>query len=270
MKKAYLALLSLGLVFAVGTTTIVLASANYKPEEKAAGNVADTIIPDQKGEGEKADVLVPTVQENQNQNEQKPFEPFVPEIVDPDPFIDINETGDYSTQYDYTNASVTARYGNCSIADGTYTATTTASIYANFDEQTPFPYGTLNATIKSNGGDTGVIFGLTSNQFSFWEGSGISYYFAFINKDGVAYLGKTDNGKWSELGTAKIANFSTQATYNLSVVFRGNRIIMSVDNVIYVNTRDFAPLTGTAWGLRIGTVGAAVGNLTASSKVTVG
>ena len=78
MKKAYLALLSLGLVFAVGTTTIVLASANYKPEEKASGNVADTIIPDQKGEGEKADVLVPTVQENQDDNEQKPFEPFVP------------------------------------------------------------------------------------------------------------------------------------------------------------------------------------------------
>ena len=88
MKKAYLALLSLGLVFVVGTTTIVLASANYKPEEKASGNVADTIIPVQKGEGEKADVLVPTVQENQDNNEQKPFEPFVPEITGIRQFLD--------------------------------------------------------------------------------------------------------------------------------------------------------------------------------------
>ena len=107
MKKAYLALLSLGLVFAVGTTTIVLASATHKPEEKAAGNVADTIIPDQKSEGENAEVLVPTVQESQN--EQKPFEPFIPEINDPDKFVDIDQTFDFSTQYDYTNAKVQSK-----------------------------------------------------------------------------------------------------------------------------------------------------------------
>ena len=270
MKKAISVLLSLGLVSVIGTTTLVLANATYKPEANKPGNSAATITPDKKGDGENAEVLLPNEQEAQGSEELKPFEPFVPEIIDPDPFVDIEETGDYSTEYDYTNASVSARYGNCTIDNGTYTATTSASIYANFDEQTPFPYGTLNATVKSNGGDTGVIFGLTSNQFSFWEGSGISYYFAFVNKDGVAYLGKTDNGKWSELGTATIPSFSTQATYNLSVLFRGNRIIMSIDNVIYVNTRDFAPLTGTAWGLRTGIVGATVSNLTASSKVTIG
>ena len=150
MKKAISVLLSLGLVSVIGTTTLVLANATYKPEANKPGNSAATITPDKKGDGENAEVLLPNEQEAQGSEELKPFEPFVPEIIDPDPFVDIEETGDYSTEYDYTNASVSARYGNCTIDNGTYTATTSASIYANFDEQTPFPYGTLNATVKSN------------------------------------------------------------------------------------------------------------------------
>lgn len=267
MKKAYLALLSLGLVFAVGTTTIVLASANYKPEEKAAGNVADTIIPDQKGEGEKADVLVPTVQENQDNNEQKPFEPFVPEINDPDKFVDIDQELDFSTQYDYTNAQVQSKIGLCTVEGTAYTASTASTIYANFDESTPFPYGTISAKIKNNGGDTGLVFGMSSNIPSFWEGAGVSYYFAFLNMDGLVYLGKTDNGTWSALGTASLANFSSQATYELTVLYRGGNILILVDDVVYVNVRDADPLPGTAWGFRTGTPGAVVSDLAVSSSV---
>lgn len=267
MKKAYLTLLSLGLAFAVGTTTIVFASATYKAQEKAAGNQATIIVPDQKSEGEKADILVPIVKENDDSSEGKPFEPFVPEIVDPDDFVDIDQTGDYSIQYDYTNATIESRYGLCNVVEGSYTAVSSSTIYANFDESTPFPYGTLSAKIKTNGGDTGVVFGLSSKTQSFWEGAGISYYFAFISMDGVVYLGKTDNGVWSELGTASLPGYSSQATYELTVMYRGSNILLLVDGTVYVNVRDAAQLTGTAWGIRTGISGSVVSDVKISSDV---
>ena len=223
------------------------------------------VAPEVISEGDVVAVVSPTVFVEEPE-EDKPI--FIPDIIDKDEFVDLVDKGDYSKVYDYTNASLTTCWGNMTVSEGIYTSTTAGAIMANKDSSTPFPYGTISADVMNNGSDTGIIFGLTANASSFWEGAGITYYFYFVSQGGTAYLGKADNGTWSVLGQHTIENFSAQATYNIQVIYKESRVLCYLDGECVLGFLS-SSLPGTGWGLRAGASGAVISNIQISSSVEV-
>ena len=250
----------------LGASVYVAASLSYVPEERVDGNQAVTISPSVVQGGVEAPVVIP---EEAVKEEDSTFDPFIPGIFDDEPFIDMDSSRDFSTQYNYDGAVLTAKNGNCTISNGVYTATTSSSIYANMDSNTPFPYGTISVDVMNNGSDSGIVFGLSSTSNSFWEGSGVSYYFAFVSYEGVLFLGRTVNGSWASITYTDITGFDASNTYNLKVLYRVDKIVIFLDGVPMLQFRTDEPLTGTGWGIRTGTVGAKISNLQISSKVTI-
>lgn len=117
-----------------------------------------------------------------------------------------------------------------------------------------FKYGSLSAKVTLGGttNDCGLVFGLTSNSTSYWEGNGISYYFLFISSTGYVSLGKTDNGNWSNYGWIALSNFSANASYTLKVVKDDATIYCYVNNSLLITFADSSVLTGTGYGVRAG------------------
>ena len=145
---------------------IVAAAMNHVPVERASGGHASVIAPVVSGAGSSAEVVTPTVLVDGEEG-QKPFEPFVPDLKDDEPFVDMESAYDFSRQYDYSGVVLANRFGTCDVFDGEYTATSAQSIYANTDASTPFPYGTLSADVMNNGSDCGLVFGLSSASVYF-------------------------------------------------------------------------------------------------------
>lgn len=271
-KKRILIFLTSFFAYAVICCTIVgivaFAVTNYIPSRQADGNSALTITPVAKGEGDGAEIVTPNVTKEEDTNKE-PIGDFIPDFVDSDKFIDLESSFDFSKQYDYSNYVLSRVNGTCSVSGGTYTATGPSSIYANFSNDTAFPYGTISADVMNNGGDTGLIFGLSANQPSFWEGYGITYYFAFIGTDGILFLGSTQNGQWNTLAYSKISGFTVTTVYNLKVVYRVNKLVVCLNDVPMLTYRTVEPFTGVNWGIRTGAFGATVGNIKISSKATL-
>ena len=269
MKKISWISLPLSLAVLLGTTALVVAASNtINVKEKAEGNKVNTVIyPEVVGQGDNAEVLTPDVKVDEDTGVET--KPFVPGVLDDDPFISMGDEYDFSTQYDYSNAKVSSAMGLFNQVDGTYTASTASTLYVNRDATTPFPYGTFSADIMNNGGDTGLVFGLSASQVNFWEGNGISYYFVFISQGGTVYVGGAINGGWTNFGEATIPGYSSTQTYNLRVLYRVNKIICYLDGVNVLGISVPTPLTGTGWGIRAGKTGAVISNVEISSKTTV-
>ena len=264
MKKK--SLLILLIIFILGFATLVFAAANLQPTEMASGNKVTAINPQIKNDGVEAEVVVPEEYVDEPQP-VIPNPPFIPEFEDTDPFIDMEISRDFSQRYDYTDATLTGIRGSFDISDGVYTANADSALYVNMDSNTPFPYGTISASVKTNGGDTGVVFGLSSNYDTFWEGSGVSYYFLFVSLGGYVYLGRTVDGGWSELARTKINGYNAQITYNIKVIYLIDKIIVYLDDVYQFSYRVSEPLSGTGWGIRTGINGAVISNVKISSDV---
>lgn len=252
----------------LAVSVIVVAALSYSPEKRADGKEAESITPKVSVVGDSAEVLIPEPVDEKIEDEQ-PREPFVPSIDDDEPFVDMETPRDFSKQYNYQYADLTLKYGKFDISDGVYTATQPSTLYAHTSLAAPFPYGTISADVMNNGSDSGIVFGLSSNKDVYWEGSGVSYYFAFISYEGILFLGKTDNGVWSSLAYTSITGFNPSKTYNLKVLYRVDKIILFLDDVPMVYFRTEKPLTGTGWGIRTGAVGAQISNIVVSNKVTV-
>ena len=264
MKKKSLLLLMI--VFLFGLTVIVFAATNYAPVERASGSKTTAINPQIKNDGVGASVVVPTVRVEEEQPVE-PTPPFVPEFDDNDPFVDMEISRDFSTRYDYTAFVLEVANGTFDATDGVYTSTTDSALYVNTDSNTPFPYGTISASIKNNGGDTGLVFGLSTRYDSFWEGDGVSYYFIFISSGGDLYLGRTANRVWSELATKDISGYNAQVSYDVKVIYLIDKIIVYMNDVYQFTYRVSNPLEGTGWGIRTGVSGAIISNIQISSDV---
>lgn len=261
-------LISSALIICVLFTNFLICSAlNYTPEKQSEGSKAQTVAPQINGAGDSAQVIYPETVDGKTE-EKEPFEPFIPSFTDSEPFVDMEDSRDYSRQYSYEGATLSPMNGACNIVDGVYTCTDISTIHANLSADTPFPYGTISADVMNNGSDSGIIFGLSSTQEQFWEGNGVSYYFAFINYDGILFLGRTVNGVWSTLTYTDITGFSTAKTYNLKVLYRVDKMILFLDDVPMLYYRTDTPLEGTGWGIRMGVAGATISNIAISNKVT--
>lgn len=270
MKKISWISLPLSLVLLLSTTALVVAAANsFNPVKKADGNnINEVIDPVVEGKGDSAEVLKPNEVVSSDTG-IGPEGPFIPGILDDDPFVDMEDNNDYSTQYDYSNAKLSSAMGLFQQSEGTYTASSTNVLYVNRDATTPFPYGKISADIKNNGSDTGLVFGLSSNIPNFWEGQGISYYFVFISQGGTVYIGGAINGGWTNFGEATISGYNAQNTYNLKVLYRGNKIVCYLDGVNVLGISVPTKLTGTGWGIRAGKAGTVISNVKVSSDTTV-
>ena len=198
------------------------------------------------------------------------YEPWVGEILDLDDPTSIDEVPYDKTVYDYSSMSFKTVHGAFSSTSTTYTASSNDSMAINTNSTSPFTHGTYSVDITiPTAGDSGIVFGLSyRNQETFWEGGSIAYYFFFINSDGIAYLGKTNNGAWTALKTVEgyksIIGKSTPT--NLKVLFYGDKIICFVNNSIVIAVRDRNYLTGSGFGFRLAKSSVSVTNIFASSN----
>jgi hypothetical protein len=268
-KQSFLTLLGiLFLLFSVWPTVLVVAALSYMPEKRGDGKEAEPITPTVSGVGTGAAVILPEVVDEKPQ-EKPTYEPFIPEFTDKEPFVDMDKSYDFSQQYDYSYAGMSPANGGATFENGTYTATAANALYIHRSSYAPFPYGTISADVLNNGGDSGIVFGLSTIKNNFWEGAGVSYYFAFINVDGTFFLGRTVNGVWSTLAYTDIVGYSAANTYNIKVLYRIDKVVLFLNDVPMISYRTTAPLSGTGWGVRMGTVGSTVGNVVVSNKVTL-
>ena len=197
-----------------------------------------------------------------------PSEPFIPEIEDFDNPVEIGGSYDFSTQYDYTGATLTLVDGYFIVDqdENGYYYQASGSRALSVNTSVAFPYGTISADVINNASDTGIVFGLSSTKTHFWEGSGISYYFFFINFGGTAYLGKADNGGWAALAEYIIPDWTASTSYNIKAVFMGNKILCFLNDQHIFSYSDANVLTGTGWGVRAGDSGAIIKNVQISSQ----
>ena len=262
--KHLILFLTVSLVLSI--SIIAIAALSLSPEVRGEGNESETIVPSIIGAGDGAEVLIPEIV-GDNNNDQ-PIEPFIPKLEVDEPFVDIDSLYDFSEQYDYSYAGMYAASGGGNAVDKTFTAISDNTMFLHMSSYAPFPYGTISADVMNNGGDSGLVFGLSTNRDIFWEGSGISYYFAFINFEGNVFLGKTENGIWTTLAYKKITGFDSTATYNIKVLYRKDKALIFVDDVLMISHKIQAPLSGTGWGIRMGVAGSHVGNIVINNKVT--
>ena len=111
--------------------------------------------------------------------------------------------------------------------------------------------------INGANADNGIIFGLTPNDLhAYWE-QDVSYYFFFISFQGLAYLGKVDNGSWTVCQHTELPGYSASKNYTLRIEKDATTIYGYVDGVCYVTYADSFPLTGTGYGFRAGAKGVA-------------
>lgn len=150
-------------------------------------------------------------------------------------------------------------YSDYSVKNGSFASATSglkssSSNSLAVKNNSSFKYGTLSAKVTLGGtkNDCGLVFGLTSSASTYWEGSGISYYFLFISSTGYISLGKTDNGNWSNSGWIQLNNFSENASYTLKVVRDDSTVYCYVDNSLKITFADSSVLTGTGYGVRAG------------------
>ncbi len=130
-----------------------------------------------------------------------------------------------------------------------------------------FIYGTLEATMKIGGAaDNGLIFSLTPNDtHAYWEAD-VSYYFFFVSKDGLAFLGKVDNGTWTNCQHVDIPGYTTNKTYTLKIEKDATTIYGYVDGNCLITYADSFPLSGTGYGLRAGGNGVSFSNVKCQSS----
>ena len=201
--------------------------------------------------------------------EEKVDDPFIVEVPGDD-WNNTLPTVDTSVQYDYTDVSFGTAHGAFTEEAGTFTSAQADSILVCNNKNTPFPYGTIEFDIRTDTtSDSGVIFGLTSPLNLFWEGAGISYYFFFLNHEGLAYLGKCDNGGWW-IHKQVSYTFNSTDTYRLKVVYEGSKICCYVNGVMVIGCRDRYGLSGTGWGFRTNKAGIAFSNVSLTSELCYG
>lgn len=136
---------------------------------------------------------------------------------------------------------------------GTFVSNSTNNLFVS--SSSTFTNGTIEVTMQLHGEDkdNGIVFGLSDeDKSSYWEGTGIRYYFYFISLAGLAYLGKADNGGWQVCATKQITNYNNSGTYKLKITRYNETIFCFVDDILNIAFSDSNPLPGDKFGLRAG------------------
>lgn len=151
-------------------------------------------------------------------------------------------------------------YSNYYVANGAWKDNETSlestalnSIFVNNAFQN-FSQGTFscNINLTSVKKDNGLIFCLNDNEkTSFWEAD-VSYYFFFISFQNNAFLGKVNNGVWSNCTFHHMDNFTYEGSHSLRVDLVYDKINCFIDGNLEISYIDSDRLTGEKIGLRTG------------------
>ncbi len=149
--------------------------------------------------------------------------------------------------------------------DGTTYLSSNPAFYVN--QNADFDDGTIEVNVTtSTTADSGIVFCLTGNGSTYWEGQGISFYTFIISQHGLAYLGKSDNGKWTALDTRQVANYAAGLNYKLKIVLSGTEVRCYVNDKLYLIFSERNFLQGKGVGLRTGEAGVSFSNYTISGE----
>ena len=186
----------------------------------------------------------------------------------PEVDFSVLEDRTYTAVYDL---DVDMKNGGFTYSDNKYVATSDNSLAIS--KTLTMSNGTLSTTLTKSTGmeDSGIVFGVTYSENeldSYWEASGVSYYYFFVNINNCAYLAKSDNGAWKQLGRVpSIGGYNFENEYPLSVSFENGYIRCFVGEECLIKYEDSTPLTGTGVGYRAQKSGTYYTNLEVSEVV---
>ena len=173
----------------------------------------------------------------------------------------LTNTSDVKPEAPGSISGFAKRQGDFTAENNAYTTAQARSI---LESKTAWSGGTVEYDFKmGTTADTGFIFGITNpnKADTYWETTGVSYYMAFINQNGIGIAAVYD-GKWTLHKPCVNAPFSdgfdANRTYHVTLSWNAEtgEITVSTDAG---NTTSFTvenKLNGTGWGFR----GAAVGH----------
>lgn len=152
---------------------------------------------------------------------------------------------------DDTIAGYDVASGDFTKNDNNYIASSPFSILVNSSDTFVNDGGYLSVNLQATSpSDNGLIFGLsTNNQTYFWE-SGVSYYFYFISINGDLVLSKIVDGTYSELTKISIASYQVESEYSLKVVWNGRTIEGYLNGDKLISYKDLNRLAGEGYGIR--------------------
>ncbi len=131
--------------------------------------------------------------------------------------------------------------------------------------------GTYSAQmyLEKQGGDNGIIFQVKESETGlFWEGSGVRYFFFFINLNGDALLAKTNNGTWTHIKDSP-CTIKYQDYNDLKVVIDNNKISCFVNGLKVIEHQEALFNSSIGVGLRSGTKGIKYRNVSVSDSLDV-
>ena len=115
-------------------------------------------------------------------------------------------------------------------------------------------------------GDNGIIFQVKESDTGlFWEGTGVRYYFFFINLHGEALLAKTNNGLWTHIKNVS-CSVKIKDWNNLKVVVNGSQITCFVNGIKVIEHSE-ALYSTIGVGLRAGVAGVKYKNILVSDSI---
>ena len=167
--------------------------------------------------------------------------------------------------------------GNYNIASGNYSYDAQNDIYTSESSNSLAVHksdemrnGTYSADMYLNkiDGDNGIIFQVKESETGlFWEGTGVRYYFFFINLHGEALLAKTNNGLWTHIKNVS-CSLKVQDWNNLKVVVNNNKITCFLNGIKVIEHTE-ALYSTIGVGLRSGVSGVKYKNIQVSDSLDV-
>lgn len=146
----------------------------------------------------------------------------------------MKEKNDYLSNFDYFKVA----NGNFLANDNGFISSSRNSILVS--DSRALKNGTIEVDLSLGGNftDNGIIFGLEENNNEEYFENGVSYYFYFVNRDGLAFLGKVNNGTWTPINYKVIQNFDPYGNYKLKIIKDNERIYCFLDEEIVFMASD--------------------------------
>ena len=165
------------------------------------------------------------------------------------------------TYYDYMETlEYQVKYGSLKYESGNFVSTKDNTIGIHHEKELTNGVISLDLT-KVGGGDSGIVFGLTylnEEPQTFWEISGVSYYFLYHSNANALVLSKVTDGKYKTLYT--IASNVTTYPASIKVSIDDNFIQCFINDNCLIKYTDENKLEGTGIGFRLGKNGSYISN----------
>lgn len=114
----------------------------------------------------------------------------------------------------------------------------------------------IDVTPVNEGNDCGVFFGANPPESGAWWESGVNYFIALVNKDGVLLLAKVN--PWTVIAETTIAEYDHTKTYTVKIAYNRGMVDVYIDGAKLISS-EIGGLRGTAFGGRAQVAGTVFG-----------